>query len=54
VGALGYYQMKLLQDLKDWIYEQRVKHRRAQHKTEKVRITAAAEMGAPELLKLGV
>ncbi len=54
VDSLNDYQMKLLKDLKDWIYERRVKHRREKQRVEKARAVAEAKARAPEQLKLGV
>jgi len=54
VDSLNDYQMGLLQDLKDWIYEQRVKHRREKQRAEKAQAMAVAKARAPEQLRLGV
>ena len=54
VDSLNDYQMKLLKDLKDWIYEQRVKHRQEKQRAEKAQAMAEAKARAPKQLKLGV
>ena len=54
VDSLSDYQMGLLRELKDWIYERRVKHRREKQRVEKARAVAEAKARAPEQLKLGV
>ena len=53
VDSLNDYQMRLLQDLKDWIYQHRVKVRQERRRAEKAQAKAEAEARAPEQLKLG-
>ena len=54
VDSLNDYQIGLLQGLKDWIYERRVKHRQEKQRVEKAQAMAEAKARAPEQLKLGV
>ena len=54
IDSLNDYQTGLLKNLKDWIYEQRVKHRQEKHRAEKAQAKAEAEARAPEQLRLGV
>lgn len=54
VDSLNDYQMKLLKDLKDWIYEQRVKVRQQRRRVEKAQVMAEAKVRAPKQLKLAV
>jgi hypothetical protein len=54
VDSLDDYQMRLLQDLKDWIYQQRLKHRQEKRREEKAQAMAEAKARAPKQLKLGV
>ena len=54
VDSLNNYQMGLLQGLKYWIYEQRVKHRREKHRAEKAQSLVETKARAPEQLGLGI
>ena len=54
VDSLNDYQMSLLQDLKDWIYQHRLKVRQERRRAEKAQANAGAEAKTPEQLKLGV
>jgi hypothetical protein len=54
VESLNDYQMKLLKELKDWIYERRHKARKERQRAEKAQARAEAEARAPKQLKLGV
>jgi hypothetical protein len=44
--------MGLLQDLKDWIYQQRLKHRQEKQRAEKAQAVAEAKARAPKQLEL--
>jgi hypothetical protein len=46
--------MGLLQDLKDWIYQQRLKHRQEKQRAERAQAMAEAKARAPKQLELGV
>lgn len=54
VDSLSGDQMRDLQELKDWIYKQRVKVRRERRSAEKAQAKAEAEAKAPLQLGLGV
>ena len=54
VDSLRDDQMRDLQELKDWIYQRRLKHRQERRRVEKAQALAEAEAKAPEQLKLGV
>jgi len=54
VDSLRDDQMRDLQELKDWICQQRVKVRRERRKAEKAEAKAEAEAKAPVQLGLGV
>ena len=54
IDSLDDYQVGLLQDLKGWIYEQRVKLRHERRRSEKAQAMAEAKARAPQQLKLGV
>jgi hypothetical protein len=54
VDSLNDYQMGLLQDLKEWIYQQRLKRRQEKQRAEKAQAKVEAEAKAPKQLKLGV
>jgi len=54
VDSLDNYQTGLLRDLKDWIYQQRFKHRQEKQRAEKAQAMAEAKARAPKQLKLGV
>jgi len=53
VELLSDYQRQRLKELKDWIYEQRVEHRREKQRDEQARARAAAKARAPKQLRLG-
>jgi len=54
VDSLNNYQLGLLRDLKDWIYEHRVKVRQEKRKEKKAQAIAETKTRAPQQLKLGV
>ena len=54
VDSLSDDQMRDLQELKDWIYQRRLKRRQERRRAEKAKARAEAEAAAPEQLKLGV
>jgi hypothetical protein len=54
VESLNDYQMERLKELKDWIYEERVRLRRERRRAERAQAMAEAKAKAPEQLKLGV
>jgi topoisomerase IA-like protein len=54
VESLTDDQMRDLQELKDWIYQRRVKHRQEKRRAEKAKTRAEAEARAPVQLGLGV
>jgi len=54
VDSLNDEQMRLLSDLKDWIYQRRVKARKERRRVEKAQAKAEAEARAPVQLGLGV
>lgn len=54
VDSLNDYQMELLKDLKDWLYEHRIKVRQERRRVERAQAMAEAEARAPKQLKLGV
>lgn len=54
VDSLRDDQMRDLQELKNWIYQRRLKHRQERRRAEKAQAKAEAEAKAPEQLKLGV
>jgi hypothetical protein len=54
VELLSDYQMQRLKELKDWIYERRLKARKERQRAEKAQARAEAEAMAPERLRLGV
>ena len=53
MDSLNDYQTGLLRDLKDWIYQQRLKHRQEKRRAEKAQAMAEAKARAPKQLKLG-
>ena len=54
VELLSDYQMQRLKELKDWIYEERVRLRQERRRAERAQAMAEAKAKAPEQLKLGV
>ena len=54
VDSLNDYQTGLLRDLKDWIYQQRLRHRQDKLRAEKAQAMAEAKARAPKQLGLGV
>lgn len=54
VESLSDYQMQRLKELKDWIYEERVRLRQERRRAERAQAMAEAKTKAPEQLKLGV
>ena len=54
VDSLNDYQTGLLRDLKDWIYQQRLKRRQEKQRAEKAQAMAEAKARAPKQFKLGV
>lgn len=54
VESLSDYQMWHLKELKDWIYERRLKARKERQRAEKAQASAEAEARAPAQLKLGI
>jgi hypothetical protein len=54
VDSLNDYQTGLLRDLKDWIYEQRIKHRQERRRAENAKAMAELKAKAPRQLRLGV
>jgi hypothetical protein len=54
VESLSEYQMQHLNELKDWIYERRIKARKERQKAEKAQAMAQIEARAPQQLRLGV
>jgi len=54
VDSLSDDQMRDLQELKDWIYQGRLKRRQEKRRVEKAKVRAEAEAKAPEQLGLGV
>ncbi len=54
VDSLNAEQMRELQELKDWIYQHRVKARQEKRRAERAQAKAEAEAKAPQQLKLGV
>jgi putative heme iron utilization protein len=54
VELLSDYQMQRLKELKDWIYEERVRLRQERRRAERAQAMAEAKAKAPEQLRLGV
>jgi hypothetical protein len=54
VEWLDDYQVQRLRQLKDWIYERRIRARKEKQRAEKAQAMAEAEARAPEQLRLGV
>jgi len=54
VELLSDYQMQRLKELKDWIYEEKVRVREDRRRTERAQAVAEAKAKAPEQLELGV
>ena len=55
VDSLNDYQIGLLQDLKGWIYERRLKHRKERRRVEKAQAMTEVKVRAPkQLMLLGV
>ena len=54
VELLSDYQMQHLKELKDWIYEERVRFRQERRRIERAQAMAEAKAKAPEQLRLGV
>jgi len=54
VATLSDYDMNRLQDLKDWIYSQRIKHRQERKRAEKRQAIAEVKAEAPKQLELFV
>jgi hypothetical protein len=54
VESLDEYQMQRLKELKDWIYERRIKARKERQRAEKAQAMAQIEARAPQQLRLGV
>lgn len=54
VESLNNYQMRQLKELKDWIYERRLKYRQGRRRAEKAQARVEAEAKAPVQLGLGV
>lgn len=54
VESLNNYQMQHLKELRDWIYERRLKARQERQRAERRQVKAEAAARAPEQLKLGV
>jgi len=54
VESLDDYHMQCLKELKDWIYERRIKARKERQRAEKAQAMREIEARAPEQLRLGV
>jgi hypothetical protein len=54
VESLDNYQMQHLKELRDWIYERRLKARKERRRAERAQAMAEAKAKAPKQLKLGV
>ncbi|HUS04439.1 MAG TPA: hypothetical protein VMY79_02825 [Dehalococcoidia bacterium] len=52
VNTLSDYDINRLQDLKDWIYKQRIKHRQERKRAEKRQAITEVEVEAPKQLEL--
>jgi len=52
VNTLSDYDINRLQDLKDWIYKQRIKHRQERKRADKRQAITKVEVEAPKQLEL--